>query len=153
MIKKLIVTAAFAAASIAGATAQKLMIGEKAPELKVKEWINQRPTQNTARLIEFYHSSDQKSQARLAALDAYAKKFGGLLSIVLISREDKASIQSSALSQPRAYAVGADDEGKTFAAYSVQYVPFSVLVDPKGKVVWFGNPANLEESTISGALK
>lgn len=152
VMKKLIVTAILAVWAIAAASAQKLMIGEKVPELKVGEWINDRPAQGTARLIEFFHSSDNQLKERLSALDRYAKKYEGL-TIILISREGKAAIERTVLSSPRGYSIGADDEGKTFGAFGVQYVPFCVLTDSKGKVVWFGNPSGLEEATIESALK
>ena len=151
-MKKLILTAIFVFCGVAFVGAQKLMIGEKVPELKVKQWLNDRPEQGTPRLIEFFHSSGKQSSQRLAVLDQYAKKYEGL-TIILISREDMPAIQQSVLSSPRGYSVGMDDEGKTFGAFSVQYVPFSVLTDSKGKVLWFGNPSGLDEDIILNALK
>lgn len=152
VMKKLILTALFAIGAIASSSGQKLMIGEKAPDLKIKEWINQSPSQGTVRLIEFFHSTNDQSRERLAALDDYSKKYSGL-SVILIAREDKSTIENAVSPSSRGFSAGIDDAGKTFSAYSVQYVPFSVLVDGKGKVLWFGNSSNLKESTISNALK
>lgn len=152
-MKKLITTAVFLFVAIASSYGQKLMIGEKAPDLKVKEWVNEKPEQGTVRLIEFYHSSSQQACERLSELDGYAGKFGSNLTIIVIAREDRETLEKTIMSESRAYSVGIDDAGKTFSAYSVQYVPFSVLVDEKGKTVWFGNPSNLKESTISDQLK
>lgn len=151
-MKKLILTALFAIAAVASSSGQKLMIGEKAPDLKIKEWINQSPAQGTARLIEFFHSANDQSHERLAVLDNYARKYSGL-TVILIAREDKPTIENTVAPSSRSFPVGIDDSGKTFSAYSVQYVPFSVLVDGKGKVVWFGNSSSLKESSISNALK
>lgn len=151
-MKKLILTAVFAIAAIASSSGQKLMIGEKAPDLKIKEWINQSPSQGTVRLIEFFHSTDEQSRERLSVLDDYANKYSGL-TVILVAREDKAAVESAAQPSSRPFPVGIDDDGKTFSAYSVQYIPFSVLVDEKGRVIWFGNSSSLQESSISNALK
>lgn len=151
-MKKLILTAVFAIAAIASSSGQKLMIGEKAPDLKIKEWINQSPSQGTVRLIEFFHSTDEQSRERLSVLDDYADKYSGL-TVILVAREDKAAVESAAHPSSRPFPVGIDDDGKTFSAYSVQYIPFSVLVDEKGRVIWFGNSSSLQESSISNALK
>lgn len=151
-MKKFILTVMFSIAAIVAVSAQKLMIGEKAPDLKIKDWVNEKPAQGTARLIEFYHSSNQQSRERIADLDAYANKFSGL-TVILISRENKSDVEKAVSPSSRPFSVGIDDGGKTFSAYSVQYIPFSVLVDEKGRVLWFGNPSNLGEATISNALK
>lgn len=151
-MKKFILTAVFAIAAIASSSGQKLMIGEKAPDLKIKEWINQTPSQGTVRLIEFFHSTDEQSRERLSVLDDYSNKYSGL-TVILVAREDKAAVESAAQPSSRSFPVGIDDDGKTFSAYSVQYIPFSVLVDEKGRVIWFGNSSSLQESSISNALK
>lgn len=151
-MKKLLMTTLFAIAAIASSSGQKLMIGEKAPELRIKEWINQSPSHGTVKLIEFFHSANDQSRDQLAALDDYARKYSDL-TIILVAREDKAVVEDAVRPSSRGFAVGLDDGGKTFSAYSVQYVPFSVLVDEKGKVIWFGNSSSLKESSISNALK
>ncbi len=152
IMKKLILTAILAVAAIASSSGQKLMIGEKAPELKIKEWVNQSPSQGTVRLIEFFHSTDDQSRERLSVLDNYASTYPNL-TIVLVTREDKATVEQAVTPSSRPFSVGIDDGGKTFSAYSVQYIPFSVLVDDKGKVIWFGNSSGLKETTISNVLK
>ena len=45
-----------------------------------------------------------------------------------------------------------DDEGKTFDAYGVKFVPFSVLLDAKGRVLWFGNSSRLTSQDLDGLL-
>ena len=152
VMKKLILTAVFAIAAIASSSGQKLMIGEKAPDLKIKEWLNQGPSQGSVRLNEFFHSADEQSRARLSILDNYANKYSEL-TVILVAREDKAIVENAVRSSSRSFPIGIDDNGKTFSAYSVQYIPFSVLVDEKGRVIWFGNSSNLQENFISNALK
>ena len=53
----------------------------------------------------------------------------------------------------RAYVtVAFDDEGRSFAAYNVQYLPFGVLVTAKGRALWMGNPRQLTEAVIESNL-
>lgn len=151
-MKKLMLIAALVAAAFTSASGQKLMIGEKAPELKIKEWLNGNPPQGKVRLTEFFHTTNTESMQRLDILDGYKDKFGGELTVIIISGEDVAVVKKAVLAKPRSFSVGIDDNSKTFNSYT-QYIPFSVLTDQKGKVIWFGNPRNLQESIVSDALK
>ena len=63
--------------------AQKLIIGVKAPDLKIKEWITERSlTNGRPTLIEFFFSRSQPSCSRLAVMDTLARKYGDSLNVI-----------------------------------------------------------------------
>ena len=95
--------------------AQRLVVGEKAPELKVGEWLSHKDALSDSRptLVEFFFSRSEPSLRRLAALD---------------------------------------DGNRTFAAYGVQFVPFAVLFDARGRVVWFGNSSKFGDAELQREL-
>lgn len=147
----------FAFAAVGGGTlqaqSQRLIVGERAPELKIAEWLAGTPPANgKPRLIEFFHSSSRPSADRLTTLDAWAKKYGGRLSIVVIAREPKDKIMPLFRAKPYAFSVALDEAGKTFSAYNVQFIPFSVVIDGKGRLRWFGNSSDLTEAIIDSNL-
>lgn len=139
---------------VAGAvSAQKLVIGEKAPELKVAEWLSGEPsTEGKALLIEFFHTSSKPSVARLETLDSLANRYSDRLNVAVVSKEAKERVEEILQPGSRAYYPALDDAGRTFESFGVSFVPFGVLVDKKGRVVWFGNPSSLDEETLEGAL-
>lgn len=153
-MKKFVILTLLSFTTVLALKAQKLVIGEKAPDLKVKEWLSEKPSGgNQAELIEFFHTSSKQCSSRLAILNATAQKYAGKLTVILVAKEPADKIRPAVSPGNKKFATAIDDAGKTFENYGVQFVPFSVLVDKKGKVVWFGNPSSLTDDTISKALK
>lgn len=132
---------------------QKLVVGEKAPEMKVTEWLEgQSPAGRKGMLIEFFYSPSAPSRQRLPELDALARKYRSQLDVVVISREPKAKIEPFFQPGTYSYYVALDDGGRTFSNYEIQFVPFSALIDGRGRVVWFGNSSQLTEDDIRKAF-
>ena len=131
----------------------KLMVGERAPDLKVREWvIGGAAASGVPQLVEFFHSTSPLSEERLGALDMLAGKYRGRLAVVMIVRESREKITSLLMTRSYPFSVALDDNGKTFNAYQVQFVPFCVLIDGKGRVRWFGNPVDLTAEIIQKNL-
>ncbi len=136
------------------ASAQKLVIGQRAPDLRVGQYLSGGPVLEDVPLwIEFFYSAGKPSLDRLPALDELARRYEGRLQVVALSREAADQVEPLIRGKEYAFAVGLDEEGKTFQSFGVEYVPFSVLLDAKGKVCWYGNPVRLDQKTIDAVLK
>lgn len=135
------------------ASAQKLVIGQRAADLRVSRYLagSEAPSGEPL-LIEFFYSPSQPCRDRLAPLNALANEFRGRLSVLLLAREEASAVEPLITGKGYAFSVGLDGEGKTFAGFDVQYVPFSVLLDGKGRVCWFGNSSRLSAQTLRSAL-
>jgi len=132
-------------------TAQRLVTGDRAPELKVGVWLNSSPGSGL-RLIEFFHSSSPQSVARLDENERLAKKYGSRLAVIVIAKEEAEVIERVIKPSERTFHAGIDDAEKTFSAYGIQFVPYSVFLDSRGRIVWFGNPAMLTDRIIDQNL-
>lgn len=151
-MKRLLLVLAIFGVSISQTIAQKLIIGERAPELKVKEWISSKSADSGARLVEFFFSSSKPSVDRLTVVNGLAKKYAGRLSVIVIAKEPKEKVEGILNPSSNSYLVAMDDAGKTFDSYGIQFVPFSVIIDSKGRIAWFGNSTSLTEETINKHL-
>ena len=149
----LLAAAVLASASVASLRAQKLAIGERAPEINAGEWLTDKPSGEKAVLINFYHSSSREAGAVLSDMNSYAEDHAGKLEVVVIAREPKDKVKDTLLTGSPKYLVAIDGDGRTFAAFGVKVVPFGALLDAKGKVLWFGNPAQLDKATLEKLLK
>lgn len=136
-----------------GAQAQKLAIGERAPEVQATQWLTEKPAGDKARLINFYHSLSREAGSMLADMNRYAGDYPDRLEVLIVAREPKEKVQAALLKDSPKYSVAIDGEGKTFGAFGVNVVPFAALVDARGKVLWFGNPAQLDAATLDKLLK
>ncbi len=131
--------------------AQKLIIGVKAPDLKIKEWItDQQPNSGKPTLIEFFFSRSEPSCRRLTVMDSFAKKYGDSLNVIVIACEPKDRVLKA--TEKYIFAVGLDTDNKTFSAYGAEFVPFGVLLDDKNKVLWFGNSSKFGDKELQAAL-
>ena len=131
--------------------AQKLIIGVKAPDLKIKEWItDQQPNSGKPTLIEFFFSRSEPSCRRLTVMDSFAKKYGDSLNVIVIACEPKERVLKA--TEKYIFAVGLDTDNKTFSAYGAEFVPFGVLLDDKNKVLWFGNSSKFGDQELQAAL-
>lgn len=135
------------------ADAQKLITGVKAPELKVNEWLSSMPLMNgKPTLIEFFFSRSEPSQKRLPVLDDMARNYNKQLNVIVIGCETKEKLQSLLADKGYAFAVALDNEHKTFNAFDVQFVPYGVLLDTRGKVLWFGNSSKFDDTALRKTL-
>ena len=136
------------------AAAQKVALGEKTPDLKVESWLDNRaPVQGRTALLVFFHSASRPSVESLAYLQALGGKFGDRISVVVVAKEGRETVE--ALLRPYAkgnLTVAFDDNGRSCAAYDVQYLPFGVLVSAKGRALWMGNPRQLTEVVLESNL-
>lgn len=71
--------------------AQRLVVGEKAPELKVGEWLLHKDALSDSRptLVEFFFSRSEPSLRRLTVLDGFIRDHSERLNVILMVRESR----------------------------------------------------------------
>lgn len=137
----------------ADASAQKLAIGERAPELQVSEWLTEKPADGKAQLVDFFHTSSSEAASVLSQMNSFADNYASKLSVVVVAREAASKVRPALMEGSPKYSAAIDDDGKTFAAFGVNVVPFAALTDSRGKVLWFGNPKQLTNEMLDKLLK
>ena len=136
------------------ASAQRLVIGQRPADVRIKEYVlGEVLAEDRPVLIEFFYSPSQPSRDRLPVLNEMAKKYAGQVTVLVLARESRERIEPLVIDKGYVFTVALDEDGKTFGGFDVQYVPFSVLMDAKGRVSWFGNSAQLTTSMIETELK
>lgn len=153
-MRRLILLTIFTLTIASNALAQRVLIGEKAPEIKTKAWGDSgKPSlNNTPYIIHFFILSNQAGVDMLSPADDIAKKHKGKINVVVMSRDEPAKVKESLKSRTFTLFIGFDDENRTYTTYNIKFVPYSVLVDAKGRVVWCGNTAQLTTSIIEKVL-
>lgn len=136
-------------------------IGDKAPPVKVSDWMAAKPpalpgekgADKHVFLVEFWATwcgPCRRSIPHLAKLHRAREKDG--LVIIGVSNEDKPTVEGfvkgkggkKGMDMP--YFVGVDDDMGTNSKYmdEIEGIPHSFLVDRSGVVVWAGNPLDSE---------
>lgn len=152
-MKRLILLIALISCTVS-AYAQRLVAGEKAPKLTVSRYIYGGPSdKGKPTLVEFFVSSGNQSRSQIETLTAFADKYRGKIDVVLVSGDDEQTTRSFFNGEAPRFTVAIDADGKSFADYGVQYVPFSVLVDGKGGYVWQGRSKSIPDNVITSVLR
>lgn len=148
-MRRVLFMIAFTALFISATQAQNVSIGGRLGEVKAREWIGAKPDSDKAQLVTFFHTSSAASISQLATLDKLAAKFPQL-NVIVLAKEPAQTISSKIPAQHK-YFVAIDDNARTFTSLEIDFVPFSILTDAKGRILWFG--ATPTEKIISDSLK
>ena len=150
MVKRILL-AMITTLAIQAAAAQKLVIGSKTPDFKEVEWKTAAPGGSKAVLVEFYQSSNQTSESLYPKLADIYSKYSATLDIVVLTREDNAAIDLLTDNDGWKYSFGYDPTGKAYEAFGVKFVPFTMLIDSKGNLLWQGNLSNITDQALQKA--
>jgi peroxiredoxin len=154
----LAVIAVLAAAGAAFA----LDLGDKAPELEVTEWVQGEPLKvadgaaKDVVVVTFWATFDPDSADMLARAEKLQTKYKGKgLSVVAISTEASDEVKKFLAEHKVGFRVGIDQFHNTMAGYVPEHVrklPYSVVVDRTGAVVYRGSPSDGMEKRIESVI-
>lgn len=154
MKKVLLIWLLAAGFASAGAMAQNIALGERVPELKTQDWLDDRqPATAPMTYIEFYHSTNPACKTSLERLKELTGKLGTKLRVIVVTKEDAAKIAPLLrpyLSERISVILNAE---KGFTAFGVTYLPFGVLVDSKNRALWMGNSLQINEKLIEQSTR
>lgn len=139
-------------ASASNAMAQKLIVGDKVPQLNVSQWLTAEPTtDNRMQWLEFCSMSNDGCLAHLAVLDSLASTAKERVNfIVVLYKSDKEAFEPT---ESVNYYVARDVDGSIYRNFCVKMVPYAVLSDAKGRVTWIGNPTLLDNQRVNKLFK
>lgn len=128
--------------------AQSLAVGAKLPDLKGVEWVSQAPQSTKTLYIDFFQASNancKKNIDKIKELKASYPK----LTVILLTREINDDVKGLAGSLGSGFHVGYDATGEVYKSFGVRFVPFSMIFDGKGALLWQGNIAQLNEQILT----
>lgn len=123
---------------------QKLVIGSQRPSMRGIQWQNKSPKLNKPLLIEFYHHDNSSSREFLDLLSEIKQQSRGNLEIVILTRDGGKSLAHLNQYYGDEYLIGYDPTGAVFSSFGVKYIPYSILSDRKGNLLWIGNLSSFD---------
>lgn len=135
--------------------AQEIVIGERVPDFRPTEWLGAQPSEDDRRatLLVFYHTESQPCVETLPHIDSLARAMNNERVIVVAMEPKERIAPSLARYMSERFYVAIDLSERVFKSYGIRYVPFGVLVDPKGRAQWIGNPKLATSESIKRNLK
>ncbi|MEQ8625837.1 MAG: TlpA disulfide reductase family protein [Vicingaceae bacterium] len=140
------------------------LVGEKAPEIEVREWlnfsnsINEKPTDSVLKglrgnvvVLDFWFTKCAPCVASIPKLNGLSRQYPEVV-FLSISFDDKSTINSFLEKLQLFYPVGSDPTMKTIDSYGVTLFPETFVIDQKGFIKWQGSPFHLEEELFNELL-
>lgn len=147
-----------------GALADDLILGDKAPPLKISKWVKGDPVKlgegerGGIRVIEFWSTRCPASRASIPLLSRLQTKYAekGVRVIGVTDEQDEAKRVDwfvKKMGEKMSYTVAIDDGQKSIDAYmggfGVETIPHVFIVDGEGIVQWHGHPAHELDKTLA----
>ena len=130
-------------------------VGQDAPEISAKNWINSEPLalknlKDKVVVVSFWLSSNSDCRRSIPVLKRlhHAHSSRGLV-VIGLSNESTSTVRAYVKQTGMNYAVGANSTSA--AAYGVRSTPYAYVVK-QGQVIWAGNPRSGLEDAVSQAL-
>lgn len=147
LMKKFILVLIMMLGSVPMAMAQRLLIGDKVPDLKSTTWVDGRkPSGDKPIFIDFFMSESETCMKLLPKFEALYNKYKDRIDFVLITKESNNEIIRAIGSKD--YFIAIDTKGNIYTKLAVEFLPYSIFVSSGGKLMWQGNLANLREETL-----
>ena len=130
----------------------KALLGKTAPALQVDKWLSEQPTtEGKFVLLSFWASWSAPCRQAIPELNALQKKYADKLTVIGVTTETETDL--SQMSEPRIeYASAIDAKAKLSAAAGVTSIPYVLLTDSKGVVLYEGHPAALTDKKLQAIL-
>lgn len=134
-------------------SAQKLVIGSETPSFKsLKDdisWLTRKPG-TLPLLIDFYQPSNPTCVDNLARLLKIAESNRGVIDVVVLTREQDDKLKELF----GKVCVGVDTTSNGFfKKCHVQYLPYTMIVDEKSRLLWHGILNALSDEMLEERLQ
>lgn len=144
----------------AGKAAQRMseevnLLGTPAPALEVDKWFQGKASFDKPTLVVFWEVWCPHCKREMPELAQLEPKFKGKVQFVGLTKMTKKitedQVQAFIKDNSIGFAMGLEKDGSMSKAFKVTGIPAAALVKG-GNVVWRGNPATLDEKTLTDLL-
>lgn len=153
-MKRFLCILATCVATTLSLSAQSVEIGSRAPRIRDVVWISDRLEEgdNKALMVEFFHSSNKECRNHIDTLNNIARDYRHKMDVLMLTREPSEQVAGMLLHEYQYFYVATNESGSMFRLFDVTHVPYAVVINPKGFIIWAGNPLTLTNKTIEKLL-
>ncbi len=134
-------------------SAQKIVAGSDIPTIKSMKdnivWLNGQPESEKYQIIDFYEPVNRSCVSNVKRLLNLINGREERLNIIILTKESGKDIHEFAKSVDGKLFIGIDTTGNGyFEKCFVKYLPYTLFVDNRNKLIWHGFLCSLSDETI-----
>ena len=134
--------------SLADPISDRSLIAKSAPKLEVEKWNGEKPFTAGKNILVFCWTTwSQPSRKAVPELNALQKKFSESLVVVGVCAQEEDDLKRYA-GPAMEFPTAIDPNAKVTATIGASSVPFALLVDKKGMVLYQGHPSVLSAEKV-----
>lgn len=129
------------------------MVGKQLPYTELQFIGNKVEIENKAVLIDFWASWCEPCREFIPQLNQLQSDYAAKgLVIVGLTQDEASDIATFVKKFPINFHIARDIKGEIFKTLKVRAMPYSVLVSKSGKIIWQGDPAQLNKARLDAFL-
>ncbi len=126
-------------------------LGKNGPALEIEKWLSPAPVlKGKSVLVYFWAPWSVPCRKAIPVLNSIQKKFSDNLQVVALMADSETDDES--MDTKIEFASAVDIKGKLHDTLGVTMVPFVLLLDPRGIILYEGHPAALNEKQLQNIL-
>ena len=131
----------------------KSFLGKKAPKLTVEEWVSAKPdTTGKFIVLEFWKINCNPCIKHMPHMNELSKKFKEGIVFIGLGSDPAEKVRTTDRVKIEFFSA-IDTKKTTMEALSLRFVPYTLVIDPKGIVRWEGSPDKLTEEILNDIIK
>jgi thiol-disulfide isomerase/thioredoxin len=137
--------------SVADPIGDRSLLGKQGPKITIDKWFGDKPDfKDKAILIFFWASWSYPSQKYIPLMNELQTKLGDRLQVAgILDRKPQDTATALGAAQ---FPNGIDPNSKLAASAGASSLPYVLLMNPKGVVLYAGHPAALSEKALQALL-
>jgi len=137
---------------LADPISEKSLLGKPGPKLEVDKWLGEKPAlEGKFVLMSFWAPWSAPCKQWIPELNALQKKYSDKLVVVGITAGPETDVAE--MTEPRIdFASAVDSKAKLSAAAGITSIPYVVLSDPQGIVLYAGHPGAITDKKFPAIL-
>ena len=131
----------------------KSFLGKKAPKLTVEEWVSTKPdTTGKFIVLEVWKINCGPCVKYMPHMNELSKKFKDGVVFIGLGSDTAEEVKTTNRVKIEFFSA-VDTKKNTMGELGLRFVPYTLVIDPKGIVRWEGSPYKLTEEILKDIVK
>lgn len=126
-------------------------------QMQISDWVQENKISSgvapSLYYVDFWATYCGPCEYVSKQLNVLQKQYPEDLYVLSLTKENRDVVSKFLKRKPTGLAVAIDYQGEAFEKYQVAFMPYGVLFDGKGKLLWKGKAADLDENMIKKYLR